>query len=102
MGIKLLTKELNITPPICPACAIGKATHALFPPSKSEHANMVLGLIHSDLWGPAPVQTITGTRYVITFTDDKSCWAWDAFLKRKSDAFAALKEWLISGGRQIG
>src|ERR1700677_4671933 len=100
MGIKLLTKELNITPPICPACALGKATCASFPPFKSEHANTVLGLIHSDLWGPAPVQTITGTRYVITFTDDKSRWAWVAFLKRKSDAFAAFKEWLIFAEKQ--
>src|SRR6202050_3676572 len=101
-GIKLLTKELNITPPICPACALGKATHTSFPPSKSEHANMVLGLVHSDLWGPAPVQTITGTCYVITPTDDKSHWAWVAFLKRKSDAFAAFKEWLIFAEKQTG
>src|ERR1700683_2695572 len=99
-GIKLSTKELNITPPICPACALGKATHASFPPSKSEHANTVLGLVHSDLWGPAPVQTITSTRYVITFTDDKSRWAWVAFLKRKSDAFAAFKKWLIFAEKQ--
>src|SRR6202050_1464308 len=102
MGIKLLTKELNVTPPICPACTLGKATHTSFPPSKSEHANTVLGLIHSDLWGPAPVQTITGTHYVITFTDDKSRWAWVAFLKRKSDAFAAFKEWLIFVEKQTG
>src|SRR6202521_650990 len=102
MGIKLSTKELNITPPICPACALGKATRASFPPSKSEHANTVLGLEHSDLWGPAPVQTITGTRYVITFTDDKSHWAWVAFLKCKSDAFAAFKEWLIFAEKQTG
>src|ERR1700683_5151409 len=100
MGIKLLTKELNVTPPICPACTLGKATHTSFPPSKSEHANTVLGLVHSDLWGPAPVQTITGTHYVITFTDDKSRWAWVTFLKHKSDAFAAFKEWLIFAEKQ--
>src|ERR1700677_1281424 len=102
MGIKLSTKELNITPPICPACALGKATHASFPPSKSEHANTVLGLVHSDLWGPALVQTITGTHYVITFTDNKSRWAWVTFLKHKSDAFAAFKEWLIFAEKQTG
>jgi hypothetical protein len=54
------------------------------------------------LWGPALVQTITGTHYVITFTDDKSCWAWVAFLKCKSDAFAAFKEWLIFAEKQTG
>src|SRR6202050_343258 len=102
MGIKLSTQELSITPPICPAYTLGKATCALFPPSKSEHANTVLGLIHSDLWGPTPVQTITSTHYVITFTDDKSRWAWVKFLKHKSDAFTAFKEWLIFAENHTG
>ena len=55
---------------MCPACAKGEATQASFPAFKSSHADKVLGLIHSDLWGPAPVQTITSTCYVITFTDN--------------------------------
>src|ERR1700728_1166773 len=87
---------------MCAACAKGKATRASFPASKTRHADKVLGLVHSDLWGPAPVQTITGTCYVITFTDDKSCWVWIAFLKCKSDAFAAFKEWLIFAEKQTG
>src|SRR5882724_4329012 len=101
-GIKLSKKELSITPPMCASCAKGKATRASFPASKSGHANKVLGLVHSDLWGPAPVQTITGTRYVITFTDDKSRWVWVAFLKCKSEAFTAFKEWLIFAEKQTG
>jgi len=101
-GIKLSKKELSITPPMCASCAKGKATQASFPASKSGHADKVLGLVHSDLWGPAPVQTITGTRYVITFTDDKSHWVWVAFLKCKSEAFTAFKEWLIFAEKQTG
>jgi Integrase core domain/GAG-pre-integrase domain len=101
-GITLSKKELSITPPICAACAKGKATRASFPASKSGHADKILGPVHSDLWGPAPVQTITGTQYVITFTDDKSHWVWVAFLKRKSDAFTAFKEWLIFVEKQTG
>src|SRR6202521_1697975 len=69
-GVTLSEKELSITPPMCAACAKGKATQASLPASKSRHADKVLGLIHSDLWGPAPVQTITGTRYVITNMGD--------------------------------
>jgi len=101
-GITLSKKELSITPPICAACAKGKATRASFPASKSGHADKILGLVHSDLWGPAPVQTITGTRYVITFTDDKSRWAWVTFLKRKGKTFTAFKEWLIFVEKQTG
>src|ERR1700736_6516561 len=33
---------------------------------------------------------------------NKSCWAWVAFLKLKSDAFAAFKEWLIFVEKQTG
>jgi Integrase core domain len=99
-GITLSKKELSITPPIYTACTKGKATRASFPASKSGHADEILGLVHSDLWGPALVQTIIGTRYVITITDDKSHWVWVTFLKCKSDAFTAFKEWLIFVERQ--
>ena len=43
---------------------------------------------------------VTGTHYVITFTDDKSHWAWVAFLKHKSDTFAVFKDWLIFTEKQ--
>src|ERR1700683_2959821 len=101
-GITLSKKEWSITPPMCAACAKGKATQASFPASKNGHADKVLNLIHSNLWGPALVQTITGTCYVIILTDDNSRWAWVAFLKCKSDAFAAFKEWLIFAEMQTG
>ena len=101
-GVKLSKKELSITPPMCASCAKGKATRASFPASKSGHAEHVLGLVHCDLWGPAPVQTVNGTRYVITFTDDKSRWVWVSFLKHKSDAFAAFKEWLTFVEKEMG
>ena len=101
-GITLSKKELSITPPVCASCAKGKATRALFPPSKSGHTDEVLGLVHPDLWGPALVQTITSTCYVITFTDDKSHWVWVAFLKCKSDAFTAFKEWLVFVEKETG
>lgn len=94
-GVKLTKKELEFIPPLCAACAKGKATRASFPKSKSGRAKNMLDLVHSDLWGPAPVQTIHGTRYAMTFTDDSSSWVWVYYLKRKSDAFAAFKEWLV-------
>jgi hypothetical protein len=97
-----LKKELGITPPICASCAKSKATWASFPASKSGHAEHVLGLVHCDLWGLAPAQTINGTWYVITFTNDKSHLVWVSFLKCKSNAFAALKEWLTFVEKETG
>ena len=101
-GIKLSQKELSITPPLCDACMKGKATHASFPASKSGQAKSVLDLVHSDLWGPAPVRSIDGTHYVLTFTNDKSQWLWVHFLKFKAKAFQAFVEWLTYAERETG
>ena len=88
-------------PPMCTPCAKGKAEQARFSPSIT-HAKYILGLVHSDLWGPAPVRSVSGHHYIITFTDDKSRWAWAYFLKCKSEAFAAFKEWLVYVEKETG
>ncbi|KAK0183621.1 hypothetical protein F5146DRAFT_878921, partial [Armillaria mellea] len=52
------------------ACIYGKATRK--PISKvweGERATKIGGEVHSDLWGPAPVATLGGRRYYITFMD---------------------------------
>jgi transposase InsO family protein len=54
------------------------------------------------LWGLALVQTVNGTQYVITFTDDKSRWVWVSFLKHKNNAFAVFKEWLTFVEKETG
>jgi hypothetical protein len=37
-------------------------------------AKEFLELIHSDLCGPFPIQSITGSRYFMIFVDDKTCY----------------------------
>jgi transposase InsO family protein len=101
-GIALTKEELEIEPPVCAACMMGKITRASFPPSESGRASQFLALIHSDLWGPAPVQSISGSRYMITFTDDFSRWVWIFFLRRKSDAFAVFKQWKVQVEKESG
>ena len=39
---------------------------------KDERASKVLGLIHSDVYGPMNINTRGGYNYFITFTDDLS------------------------------
>ena len=101
-GANLSSKELSIIPPPCDACMKGKATRALFPASTSERAKSVLDLIHSDLWGPAPVRSLSGTRYVLTLTDDNSRWLWVQFLKSKGEAYKAFIDWLTYVEKQTG
>ena len=93
-GTNLSQSELRVTPPQCDASMKGKATCTSFPASESRHAKSVLDLVHSNLWGPAPVISLSRTCYVLMLTDNKSHWLWVHFLKSKSEAYKAFVEWL--------
>ncbi|KJA14672.1 hypothetical protein HYPSUDRAFT_94895, partial [Hypholoma sublateritium FD-334 SS-4] len=69
-GVNLSKQDLKSEPPICAACVEGKMKRASFPRSETDRAAGLLDLVHSDLWGPAPVTSLGGYRYIITFTDD--------------------------------
>ena len=49
--------------------------------------------VHSDLWGPAPVESRGGKRYYITFTDDKTHLTHLYLLWKKDKAFNSYKEY---------
>ncbi len=102
LGICLSTKELSEDPGICAVCAQGNSKHASFPPRGSDLAKDILDLVHSDLWGPAPIQSLHGYRYLYTFTDDAKHWVWVYFLWRKSEAFEVFKDWLVEQERATG
>ncbi|PIL28795.1 hypothetical protein GSI_08839 [Ganoderma sinense ZZ0214-1] len=101
-GVKLSTAELNAEPPPCPSCIMGKMTRASFPPSEGIKAERALEFVSTDLWGKGQVQTPSGKRYLMTLTDHFTRWLWVAYLRRKSDAFAAFKEWLLMVERETG
>jgi hypothetical protein len=43
--------------------------------------------VHSDLWGPAPVESINHKRYYVSFTDDHSRYTTIYFLHTKDKTF---------------
>ena len=47
--------------------------------------------IHSDVWGPLPIEALGGCHYLITFTDDSSRNTHLYLLRKKSDTFSAYK-----------
>ena len=49
--------------------------------------------MHSDLWGPAPVESKGGKKYYITFTDDKTRLTHLYLLRKKDKVFATYKEY---------
>ena len=54
-----------------------------------------LELVHTDLWGPSPMESLGGSQYYITFIDDSSRKVWVYFLKLKSDVFEVFKKWKV-------
>jgi transposase InsO family protein len=53
----------------------------------------ILDYVHSDLWGPSRKPSLGGACYMLTIIDDYSRKVWPYFLKDKSKAFSAFKEW---------
>ncbi|KAJ7724564.1 hypothetical protein DFH07DRAFT_722781, partial [Mycena maculata] len=66
---KGLISGLSAEPPVCASCAKGNMTRASFPRSEEENTENILDCVHSDLW-TAPVQSLNGSKYAMTFTDD--------------------------------
>ena len=89
-GIKL--NSSSSPNPICESCLSGKM-HAHSFPTTHTVTYRLLGLVHSDLHGPLPVQTHSGYKYWITFIDDRSRFKAAIPLRAKSEAFLAFKQY---------
>jgi len=73
----------------CDSCQRAKSRQ--LPYAKSCNVSTApLELIHSDVWGPAPVSVGRHTYYV-SFIDDYSRYTWIYLLKKKSDVFQVFK-----------
>lgn len=77
----------------CQECILGKGRR-LTSPTSSLRANRPNSAIHVDLWGPAPIASIGGHRYFLTCYDDYSRKISLTFLKKKSEAAAALIKYI--------
>ncbi|KAJ9561968.1 hypothetical protein OSB04_007128 [Centaurea solstitialis] len=49
-------------------------------------------IIHSDVWGPAKIPTLNGSRYFVTFVDECTRMIWVSILKTKGEVYYAFKE----------
>jgi transposase InsO family protein len=74
----------------CKHCLIGKMHKLPFVNSQFQ-STQPLELIHSDVWGPAPVNSSDGNKYYLLFVDDFSRFSWLYLLKHKSDVFSIFK-----------
>lgn len=75
----------------CNACCLGKS-HRLHAPSSTHVYSTPFELVYSDLWGPSPFISTCGFSYYITFVDAHTKFTWIYFLKNKSEAVTAFKQ----------
>ncbi|KAK9182734.1 hypothetical protein WN944_025880 [Citrus x changshan-huyou] len=76
-------------PDFCDACQYGKVHKLHFGVTEIKTASP-LELIHTDLWGPAPITSLNGYKYYISFIDDYSRYTWVYPLKAKSQALSVF------------
>jgi len=78
----------------CESCVYAKATRK--PVAKAREGECATSFgdeVHSDLWGPAPVETKGGRKYYVSFTDDATRFTHLYLLRAKSDTFDAYQKY---------
>ena len=75
------------------SCTLGKQRKVSFSKGGRKPKAAKLELVHTDVWGPAPVASLGGSRYYVTFIDDSSRKEWVYFLKNKSYVYDNFKRW---------
>jgi len=76
---------------ICDACEFARHTRVPYP-SLGLRCNKPFDVIHSDVWGPCEVYSISGHRWFVTFIDGFSRYTWLYLLKHKNDVFVVFKD----------
>ncbi|GBO06160.1 Retrovirus-related Pol polyprotein from transposon TNT 1-94 [Araneus ventricosus] len=104
-SVKGLEKvNIKIENESCIACNVGKATRTSLKKNYvyKRVTKSVLDKVHMDLWGPAPVNSLGGSKYFLSIIDDFSRKV-DVFtLKSKSEVFSIFKECLSRVQRELG
>lgn len=76
---------------ICEICQLAKFAKLPFDVSLSR-ASKMFQIVHSDIWGPAPLDSWDGYKYFATFVDDYSRVTWVYLLKFKSDLLKVFQD----------
>ena len=76
----------------CETCIKGKSHRAPFPKSATNRATEPLALIHSDLCGPMPTESVGGAVYFITFIDDFSRYCTVYVMETKDEALRLFQK----------
>jgi hypothetical protein len=90
-----LTVDVD-SPPLsqCEACVKAKMTMKPYPEEAQNRREDPGELTHSDIWGPAQVESLQKSRYAILFTDNATRHCKPDFLKSRYEAFQKIKDYM--------
>ena len=77
----------------CEACAKAKMHRVPVPKASRNRSSRPLQLVHSDVCGPMNVNSIGGSKYVLSFTDDYTKYVTVYFLRSKSEVLSKFQEY---------
>ncbi|KAL5841705.1 hypothetical protein ACOSQ3_012308 [Xanthoceras sorbifolium] len=78
---------------LCEDCIFGKQKKVSFAKIGKIPKAEKLELVHTDVWGPSPVSSLSGSLYYVTFINDSTRKVWVYFLKKKSEVFDTFRKW---------
>jgi hypothetical protein len=74
----------------CETCILAKSHRANYPLSLNK-STVPFALIHSDVWGPSPVTTISGFCWFVIYIDDCTRMMWLYLLKHKNEVLTTFQ-----------
>lgn len=95
-----LFHEYTFSDFVCETCVMTKAHHTTFCLSDNK-SKFPFSLVHSDVWRPAPIPTLNGMRWFVTFVDDCIRMNWIYHLKHKSDVSTVFSIFLSNDDHPI-
>jgi hypothetical protein len=92
-GMQILQK-INLFPYLkqidldfCENCVYGKHKRVIFLRVRKEKKSERLELVHTYVWGPTHVSSLSGSPYYVIFIDDATRKTWVYCIQQKTDVF---------------
>ena len=84
-------KGVDIKKLVCDACELGKHTRTTYPSIGLRSCEPFM-LIHSDVWGPCSVTSVSGFKWFVTFIDCYTRMTWIYMLKGKHEVLRCFQD----------
>ena len=84
-------KKVDKSKLLCDACELGKHTRSVYPNIGLRSCEPFM-LIHSDVWGPCSVTSVSGFKEFVTFIDCYTRMTWIYMIKGKNEVLQCFQD----------